>query len=76
MMLPQPFPEIRAMGWPTKYLQRGDITHLRKIARNAAPEGDRIERLERRGFVRRTKDGRFAVTWRGRLAAMLRSFRL
>ena len=59
--------------WVTKSLRPGDLTALAEISRGRSndPEANRIERLNRRGFVKRKHD-LFVATLRGRAALFLR----
>ena len=60
--------------WATRGLRQGDLTALKRIARGAAGLGRRqAERLRRRGFVARRKNGRPAVTVHGRLALLVKT---
>jgi hypothetical protein len=59
-------------AWTMRKLRYGDLTALSSIAHGAKPEDERIRRLSRRGFVVSRRNGRLAVTGRGRIALMIR----
>jgi hypothetical protein len=63
--------------WARRDLQRGDLTMLSELAKGTAwgmPDPDRIERLDRRGFLAKTADDRVAVTVKGHTALWVRRF--
>lgn len=59
--------------WLTKNLRPGDLTALSDIARTHwdAPQAERVERLNRRGFVTKKAD-KPVVTLLGRAALLVR----
>jgi hypothetical protein len=59
--------------WTTKKLRPGDLTALSEIRRRywAEPEADRVDRLNRRGFVK-MKAEKPVITLLGRSALLIR----
>jgi hypothetical protein len=61
--------------WARRDLQRGDLTALSELAKGTnwgMPDLDRIERLDRRGFIAKIADDRVAVTLKGHAALWVR----
>jgi hypothetical protein len=61
--------------WARKDLHRGDLSTLSELAKGTdwgMPDPDRIDRLDRRGFVAKTADDRVAVTLKDHTALWLR----
>ncbi len=59
--------------WATQGLRTGDLTALFALAQaGTEPNDGATERLERRGFIKRDRDGRISLTLRGRVAVMIR----
>jgi hypothetical protein len=62
-------------SWARKDLQRGDLTTLSELAKGTEwgiPPLDRIERLDRRGFLAKTANDKLAVTLKGHAALWVR----
>ena len=62
-------------SWARKDLKRGDLSTLSELAKGTKlgmPDSDRIERLDRRGFVAKNANDRLTVTLKGRAALWVR----
>jgi hypothetical protein len=63
--------------WATRDLHNGDLTALRSVARGSAiARENQIKRLRRRGFVAERSDGTPAITMHGRVALLLKKFKV
>jgi hypothetical protein len=61
--------------WARKDLRRGDLTTLSEVAKGTTwgkPDPDRLERLDRRGFLAKRANDELAVTLKGRTALWVR----
>jgi hypothetical protein len=61
--------------WARKDLQRGDLSTLSELAKRTEwgrPDPDRIERLDRRGFLAKRANDKLAVTLKGHTALWVR----
>jgi hypothetical protein len=61
--------------WARKDLERGDLAKLAELAGGRLwgdPHPDRIERLNRRGFVVKNANDKLSVTLKGRIALWVR----
>jgi hypothetical protein len=64
-------------SWARKDLKRGDLSTLSELAKGTkwgTPDSDRIERLDRRGFIVKRANDKLAVTLRGHTALWFRRF--
>jgi hypothetical protein len=60
--------------WARKELRRGDLSALQELSNDGRwgdPNPARIERLSKRGFVKKRQDDKLRVTIRGRAALLL-----
>jgi len=58
--------------WATRGLARGDLTALANFGgTSTVDQSDQVVRLANRGFLRKVGD-HFAVTWKGRIALLVR----
>jgi hypothetical protein len=61
--------------WARKDLQRGDLSTLSELAKGTnwgMSDPERIERLDRRGFIAKTEDDTVAVTLKRHTALWVR----
>jgi hypothetical protein len=62
-------------SWARRDLKRGDLSTLSELAKGTEwgmPDSDRIERLDRRGFIAKRANDKLAVTLKGRTALWVR----
>jgi hypothetical protein len=66
--------DLHMREWATRKLRYGDLTALGTVRKgvDGVPE-DRLGRLAKRGFVAKKGNGKFVVTFPGRLALLVRS---
>ena len=60
--------------WARKYLQRGDLSALREMTNDGRwgdPNPVRLQRLSKRGFIKKREDDKLQVTMKGRAALLL-----
>jgi hypothetical protein len=60
--------------WARKDLKRGDLSALLELTKDGRwndPNPVRLQRLDKRGFVKKREDDKLRVTMKGRVALLL-----